>query len=304
MAGNAGTTAVAWAGLLLGAAALGVALSGGRTASPEGRPDDMADLASPGAVEGRLDDLERRVEAAETRLSEMEPRVAGAEGAAAGALGEARRASALRAGDGAVVEGGAAPLPADDPSRRAELDTLLSSIRSGGFSSEGAFALMERARALGGLDEALKEMEAYAAANATDPAVLVNLGLAYSSKLLSVPEGPERGGWAMKALQSFENALKVDPDNWDARYHKAFNLSQWPAFLNRQPEAIRTFEELMESQEKQTPEPRHAQTYIQLGNTYGAAGNSEKALEVYRRGLALFPGNETLRKQVELLEKR
>ena len=41
MAGNAGTTAVAWAGLLLGAAALGVALSGGRTASPEGRPDDM-----------------------------------------------------------------------------------------------------------------------------------------------------------------------------------------------------------------------------------------------------------------------
>lgn len=302
MAGNAGAAAVSWAALALAAAALVAALSGGGDSGPL-ETEDESDLASAENLESRLHDVEGRLEAAERRLSEMDPRLGRVERTAEAALGEARAAAAGGSGTTATA-GGADPVPAGDAEKRAALDALVASIRSGSFSAEGAFALMERARQLGGIDEALKEMEAYAAAHGTEPGALVNLGLAYSSKLLSVPEGPERGAWAMKALQSYENALKIDPDHWEARFQRAFNLSQWPPYLNRQPESIRGFEELVELQERGTPEARHVNAYIQLGNTYRAAGNSEKALEAFRRGLARFPENETLRKQVELLEKR
>jgi tetratricopeptide (TPR) repeat protein len=304
VAGNTGTTAVAWAALLLGLAALGFALAGRGETGGEWEEESDADLASAENLEGRLHDVERRLETLEGRVSELEPRLARAEDDALNARGEARRAMDLAGAGGAVSEGGEVRPHEGEAARSAEMERILADIALGEFGEDGAFPLMERARALGGLEEAMKAMEEYAAAHPTDPDALVSLGFAYSSKLLSVPDGPERGGWAVKALKAYDDALAVDADHWGAQFHRAFNLSQWPAFTNRQPEAIKGFETLIEKQERSSPEPKFAQTYLQLGNVYRAAGNPEKALEVLRRGLRIFPSDEDLRKQVEIMERK
>ena len=52
------------------------------------------------------------------------------------------------------------------------------------------------------------------------------------------------------------------------------------------------------------PEPEHAQSYFQLGRLYNESGNVEKAREVWRRGLALFPDDDQLNEMLEVSSKR
>ena len=79
-------------------------------------------------------------------------------------------------------------------------------------------------------------------------------------------------------------------------------LSNWPEFLGKTGEAIRQFETLVAQQEEQTAKPHFAQTYFILGNMHQRKGDSQTALEVWRRGLALFPDDEDLREQIRVNE--
>ncbi len=301
-------TALAVVALALASAALVFSLSSGRRAARPERDDDR-DLADRVSLENRLGDAETRLEASEKRLAEMQARVEKAEKAAGAASLEALKASDLAKSGGAaprgLAEGESAPVPEGEAERKEELALVLDSIRKGTFSQDSVYSLMNRARELAALDEALAAMETWAADRPTEAAAQVALGTAYVTKLLAVPSGPERGEWAMKSIGAYDAALKIEPENWDAQFYRAFNLSQWPSFLGKQPEAIRGFEKLIEQQEgRGQPEPRYAQTYFQLGTTYREAGNTDKAREVLRRGLEIFPDNKPLREQLEVLEKR
>jgi len=152
----------------------------------------------------------------------------------------------------------------------------------------------------GRLDELVALFEERAEADPNDPDVQVDLGGAYLQKVFASGSGPLAGQWAMKADSSFEAALALDDQHWDARFSKATSLSFWPPALGKQGEAINQFETLVAQQEQGSKEPRHAQTYLMLGNTYQQIGDAEKALAAWQRGLSLFPDNENLRQQVEL----
>jgi len=306
---NGSGSAVAWIGLAAAGAAIFLALrAGGGGAAPA---EEESDLTSAGALEGRLADAETRLEAAETRMREYDARIAKAEQKAASAESEASRAlQEVRAGNAAgaptTVGEEAAPTP-EEAKRKAEVQDLLAKIRAGEIHDvDGGFGLMARAKELGVLDEALKEMEAYAAAHASDPDAQVELASAYVVKLMAVPDGMERGAWSRKSIEACEKALKIQPDHWGAQFMKGMNLSQWPDYLGKRPEAIKTFERLVEQQEKSTAAEGDdfAETYFQLGTLYQKSGNSEKAMEVFRRGLAAHPEDKKLREQIELLEKR
>ena len=60
----------------------------------------------------------------------------------------------------------------------------------------------------------------------------------------------------------------------------------------------------LRAQERGAPDARYSQTYYQLGNTYRAAGNLEKARKVFARGLEVFPEDKQLKEQLELLDKK
>jgi len=160
--------------------------------------------------------------------------------------------------------------------------------------------MFEELRDSGRIDEFLAWIQEMAAKDPQDPQLQVALGVAYLQKLFDVGRTPEAGALAMQADQAFDAALALDPQNWDARFTKAVALSNWPAFLGRQPEAISEFKTLIAQQELAAPNPQHAQTYLYLGNMYVQTGEKQKAIEVWKNGLALYPEDADLLEQLRL----
>lgn len=149
-------------------------------------------------------------------------------------------------------------------------------------------------------DQVLAEFEARAERDPNDPDARVDLAEAYLQKLFTVTSGPEMGVWGAKADKAYDAALALDPNHWEARFGKAVALSNWPPFLGKQPEAIKNFEQLIEQQSTAPKSPKFASTHLILGNMYLQSGQKEKALTTWQNGLALYPENEALRKQIEL----
>ena len=71
-------------------------------------------------------------------------------------------------------------------------------------------------------------------------------------------------------------------------------MSYWPANLNKGDEVIQQFNTLIEQQEQQAPQPQFAQTYEWLGKQYQKAGQTDAAQQVWQRGAALYPDNQSL----------
>ncbi|MHC4957823.1 MAG: tetratricopeptide repeat protein [Planctomycetota bacterium] len=123
----------------------------------------------------------------------------------------------------------------------------------------------------------------------------LELAGAYVAKLYTVPNGPERGAYATLAEAEWVAVLKRDDANWEARSSLAFSLSQWPAYFNKRPAAIREFETLLAKQETARPEAREVGAFAQLARLYRENAEPKKAAEVVRRGLERHPDAKALR---------
>jgi tetratricopeptide (TPR) repeat protein len=124
------------------------------------------------------------------------------------------------------------------------------------------------------------------------------LGQAYMKKCGQTQDIREQATFGMKADQLLENALSLDPSNWDARFTKAVGMSYWPAQFNKSQDVIQEFTTLIEQQEASPPEPHFARTYAWLGDQYRKAGQLDNAREVWQRGAALFPADADLKKKL------
>ncbi len=146
-------------------------------------------------------------------------------------------------------------------------------------------------------DELLKQYEALANANPNDASAQNALGEAYVQRLMnSDMAGMMKYGQLAEA--QFDEALELDDHHWGARFNKAMSLSNQPAFLGKQPEAIQHFTTLMGQQEASPLDPKHEATYLFLGNMHAQAGNAEKARTTWERGVGRFPGSTELRKRL------
>jgi len=154
------------------------------------------------------------------------------------------------------------------------------------------------------LDEVLALYEKQAAENPNDTKAQTALGNAYLNKLFNSPQGPEAGVWGTKADKAFDRALALDDHNWEARYVKAVSLSNWPAFLGKQPEAIANLEILVQQQSQGPLQPHYAQTYLILGNLYKPTGKNDQALAMWQQGQALFPNDAEIQKQIQLAQQQ
>ena len=124
----------------------------------------------------------------------------------------------------------------------------------------------------------------------------VALGQAYLKLCATTKDVRAQAIWAMTADADFETALNLDPSNWEARYTKAVAMTYWPASLNKGDEVIQQFNTLIEQQEQQAPQPQFAQTYEWLGKQYQKAGQADAAMQVWQRGAALYPDNQSLQR--------
>ena len=159
-------------------------------------------------------------------------------------------------------------------------------------------AAWKQLRDTGQLDQAIAQLQQ---AVKDDPSVAeysAALGQAYLQKLGTTQDIRQQSILAMEADQTFDQALTVDPNNWDARFWKASALTHWPADLNKSQEIMENFSTLIDQQETRAPQPEYAQSYVLLGEQYQRAGYPDNALQMWQRGAALFPQNETLQNKL------
>lgn len=152
------------------------------------------------------------------------------------------------------------------------------------------------------LDAAITDLEHAAQADPSAAEYSAALGQAYIQKLRTTEDIRDRTILAMQADQSFDQALNLDPSNWEARFWKAACLSRWPAEMNKSAEVIDNLVTLVEQQETQSPQPQFVQTYVLLGEQYQKVGYTDDARAAWRRGSALFPDNNTLREKLAGLQ--
>jgi hypothetical protein len=185
--------------------------------------------------------------------------------------------------------------PADDSvAFKQAIETLLSPQSSYPQKQEA----WKQLRDLGKMDQAIAELERRVSGNPQVADYSATLGRAYLEKAGTIQDVREQGILGMKADLAFDEALKTDPNNWEARFTKAVALSYWPPQLNKGQEVIDHFTQLINQQEAQAPQPQFAQTYVWLGDQYQKAGNADYARQIWERGAALYPNDATLPKRL------
>jgi tetratricopeptide (TPR) repeat protein len=173
----------------------------------------------------------------------------------------------------------------------------------GHAEAEALFARLARERDT--IDDVIARLEAEARKDPANADLQVALATAYGAKTaFATPPGPEQGVVWAKAVAAYEEAIRLDPLHWQARYGKAFGDSMAPEFVGLRPQAIRQFEELMEIQERRAHAPEQVEVYLRLGTLYKDAGNVKRAREVWQRGLARAPGDARLGEALALAEEK
>ena len=278
--------------------------AGGATALlfPERAPSREADGGSPTAdaslatLDGELSKLQALQEELERNIAALES--AGPSGGSSRvAIGDVDAAVAqwMEAHLAARLRVAASPQDTDAPSSE-EVTRLVDLLL--GDQVDG-MAVYQEIVDKGLLDDVLAEFERQVELDPNNPDLVTKLGGAYLQKVFTVGVGPVAMEWSERADKTFDRALELDNEQWEARFLKAISLSNQPAFLGRSSEAIQQFEILMEQQEKKRPRGGFDQTYYFLGNMYLQAGDREKARATWNRGLALFPDSPQLQQQIE-----
>ena len=189
----------------------------------------------------------------------------------------------------------------DDPasSIRKAIDALLSAK-----SAEQKHALFQQLITAGQLDQAIAELKQRAADNPGDAEIPTTLGEAQLNKLRTLRESGgdynEIGIPAMQADQSFNDALKIDPQNWEAQFVKAASMTHWPADPTRDADVVQRLSSLIDQQETMSAQPEFVQTYVVLGEQYQKIGQPDKAVATWQLGLTKFPNDPALVKKIGL----
>jgi len=194
-----------------------------------------------------------------------------------------------------------AEVKSEDSAKSPTLSRAIEVLVSPQASLEQKQATWRQLREAEQLDQAIEALKQGAASNAASAEYPTALGEAYLQKagVVSRKGGNinELGILGMQADQSFDNALKIDPSNWEAQFFKAVSMSYWPAELNKGQEVIQRFSTLIDQQEKMTPQPQFARTYILLGEQYEKMGKADYAATTWQLGAAKFPTDPVLQKK-------
>jgi tetratricopeptide (TPR) repeat protein len=186
------------------------------------------------------------------------------------------------------------PAPQIKPGPSPALQQALQTLVSQQASFDQKQATWQQLKDSGKLDLAIAELEQHTATSPNSAEYPATLGQAYLQKAGILKDIREQGILGMKADQSFDAALSLDPANWEAGFWKATAMSYWPPQLNKGQEVIERFAELIKLQETQPAQPQFSQTYVLLGEQYQKQGYADYARQIWERGGSMFPNDSRL----------
>ncbi|MHC4077602.1 MAG: hypothetical protein ACYST0_04065 [Planctomycetota bacterium] len=185
---------------------------------------------------------------------------------------------------------------------KALMTKVLRSVLAGTATTAEQQRFWQAARTTGLVNDTIKALEAQVNTNPQDEEARMELADAYVAKLLTVPAGPERGLWGMKAEKQWRDIVKQDPDHWEAQYTLSYGYSMYPEFLNKTDDAIAGLEKALKIQERVQPKAEHAKTYVQLARMYKRKRNTEKVREILELGRTRHPRNDEIAKALQALQ--
>ena len=201
----------------------------------------------------------------------------------------ADRVGALVGEGGVVEEGGASAISTPE-------EAILALQAATDWDEQ--MAALAAAHEAGILDEVIAELERRAESQPDSESAQMELAAGYMQKLFTTSNPIESGTWAMKLDETYDKALVINDQSWDARFGKAMSLSNWPDFTGKKSEAIRQFEILREQQRSAPNGPGYDQTYLILGNMYQQQGKADQARAAWQEGLDRYPDHAQLREQL------
>jgi tetratricopeptide (TPR) repeat protein len=268
-------------------------------------------------LESRMDQLGEDVDkllAADRELAEMVKNL----GAAAAAEGQSMREPVMSIQEAVdlwirenrpdMLEPGASKASAGDEDfealpPRQQAAQLLAKLNDPDMDDEGWNRVWKEINDAGLTDEAIALLEENVARDPTNPDAHVALAGGYLGKTMNTANDMEKGLYAMKADKVLDDALELDAWHWDARFTKAVSLTFYPPVMGKQGEAIKHFEILLDQQKGQPARPGFSQTYLYLGNLHQQMGDHDKASQIWKEGLTLFPDDGELAKQLDNVPK-
>lgn len=130
--------------------------------------------------------------------------------------------------------------------------------------------------------------------HADNPELRVALARTLSQCLLPAADMMEQGELSTRAIELLEQALRIEPTHWTARFVLASIMFRSPAFLGRAPRAARELDILLRQQGARTDNPMFARVYELRGLLYVRDGQTDSASAVWSHGAALFPSDTAL----------
>ena len=179
------------------------------------------------------------------------------------------------------------------------VDVLLSA-KNGGQKH----TLFQQLAQSGELDQVIAELQQRAKDNPNNPEIPTTLGEALLNKVratLAANDGQSSDDiriMAVQADQSFNAALKIDPQNWEAQFVKAAAMERWPASPQMDNDVVQRLSNLVDQQETMPSQPEFAQTYVVLGNEFQKIGQPDKAKATWLLGAQKFPNDPTLQQKI------
>jgi tetratricopeptide (TPR) repeat protein len=208
--------------------------------------------------------------------------------------------------DAKPVAVAAAPVNGAQSAKAAALSRAIEILVAPQTTFQERRAVLKQLRESGQVDEAIEAVKQGAAENPNSAAYPLALGELELQKadILARTGGTisQMGMAGMSADQSFDDALKLDPSNWEAQFSKAAAMSYWPAELNKGPEVTQRLLNLIDQQESMPSQPQFAQSYVLLGDQYQKAGQTDYASHTWQLGAQRFPADPTLRARVAGLQ--
>jgi tetratricopeptide (TPR) repeat protein len=190
----------------------------------------------------------------------------------------------------------AVPDPAADTKLAFKLamDTLISPSST----HEQRMAAWKQLKDSGQLDQAITQLQQLMAANPQSAEFPGDLAEAYLMKCSQTDDIRQQAILAMNADQLFDNALTLDPNDWEARFNKTVAMSHWPDSLGKGQDVINNFLTLIQQQQNLPPETQFALPYLKLGDVYQKAGDTTSAVNAWQQGATLYPGNDDLQSRL------
>jgi len=163
-------------------------------------------------------------------------------------------------------------------------------------------ALLDQLGKAGHLDLVMAELKRLGAENPHDAAIPTTLGEVQIRKLRNIMEAGgdmnEVGILGMQADQSFNVALKIDPNNYEAQFVKAVVMHYWPPDPARDSEIVQRLSGLIDRQESMAAQPEFVLIYVALGEQFQKMNQSDKAMATWQLGLQKFPADPALQKKI------